>query len=137
MKIHQLKFALMLFILVTALTGCGEMKDNPKKIDAIPETANQVMTMELNGQSGTFTYGKIDVSGTGYLILEVQIQSGSIKALGLQDAAKDKIIYTINKPQNAMYDSAFYDYEADHEYKLYLGKAKDVYSTINVYFIPE
>jgi hypothetical protein len=95
------------------------------------------MTSELTGQSGTYTKGIVYVSGNGYIIFDVRLESGSVKSVGIKDAAADETIYTISKPTTALYDSAFYEYKADTEYKLSFVDAKELHGSVTVYFVAQ
>ena len=135
MKINKV---LLLIVLITtfSLTGCIT-KPDIQEIKEIPENALEIMTSELLGESGTYTKGSIHVSGNGYIILDIHIDSGSVKSVEIKETAGNETIYVISKPTSALYDSAFYEYQVNNEYKLNFTDAKDLHGFITVYFVEE
>ena len=136
MKKRSILLLAAVCILAAALAGCRTTPDI-HEIKEIPANAQKVASLELTGQSGTFTDGNIAVSGNGYIILDVRLQSGSVKSVSVKDATEDKTVYTILSPKTALYDSAFNDYQAENEYKLSFIDAREITGGIDVYFLAE
>lgn len=134
-KRHIFLSAVWIFIIIM-LTSC-KTTSAIQEIKEIPVDAKKIMTLELTGSSGTYTNGTIDISGNGYLIFDLQTQSGSVKKIGVKDGMKDKIICQINNPKTALYSSKSYEYRADREYTLSFVNAKELRGTITVYFVSE
>lgn len=136
MKKSQKLLLLVLFVSVLILSGC-QKASNLQIIKGIPANAEKVSIVELKGESGTYTSGRINVSGNGHLILDVQLESGSVTSIGTKEALTNKVIYTIKSPKNAIYDGVFYAFEADSEYQLVFTNAKKVKGIIAIYFLAE
>lgn len=136
MKKRLTLLLLVLLMFAVVLAGCRTGPDI-REVKDIPTDAVEIMTSELLGQSGTYTKGSIYVSGNGYFILDIQLQSGSVKSVGIIDATLDETIFAISKPNTALYDSGYYEYKADSEYKLSFVDAKEINGTITVYYVPE
>ncbi len=136
MKLRRTVLLPIWFLFAFLLAGCSTTP-NVQEINEIPANAIEITTSELRVQSGTYTEGSIYVSGNGYIVLDVQLESGSVKTIGIKDVVEDEIICTISKPKTALYDSAMYEYRADSEYKLSFTDAKDITGTITVYFVAE
>lgn len=132
-----LSVCLLAAVLALCLGGCIRTEPDLREIKQIPPQAVYVTSLELAGVGGTFTDGNIAVSGNGYLVLDMQISGGSVKSVAVVDALADESVYTIRKPKTALYDSSFYLYQPDNQYKLKFEKAQGLHAAVAVYFVPE
>lgn len=136
MRKQQMLFTMAVVLFVIVLSGCAG-SSNVKEIKGIPADAQQVMTLDLDGRSGTYTVGKIMVPGSGYMILDSQLNSGTIGAIAIRDTVSDDDTCIVRRPKEAIYACEPYDYLADREYTFSLGAAKNVTGAVYVYFVAD
>lgn len=124
-------------LFITLFTGCTQTKSDLQEIKELPENAEKIVSLSLNSISGTFTHGELTLADKGYLLFDIQLESGSIKSLGIKDIPKDELIYSIDKPKTALYDSAVYEYSADSQYTISFTDAKEANGILTIYFVKE
>lgn len=124
-------------LFITLFTGCTQPKSDLQEIKELPENAEKIVSLALNSISGTFTHGELTLADKGYVIFDIQLESGSIKSLGIKDIPKDDLIYSIEKPQTALYGSAVYKYNADSQYTISFTDAKEANGTLTIYFVKD
>lgn len=134
-KLNKL-LLIVLFISAFVLSGCQKIF-NLQKVKEIPTNAERVSIVELKGESGTYTSGRIGVSGNGHLLLDIQLESGSVTSMGIKEALTNDVIYTIKSPKTGLYDGISYNFEADGEYQLFFTNAKEIEGFIELYFVTE
>ena len=131
------KIFIVFALFLTLFTGCTQTKPDSQEIKELPENAEKIVSLALNSISGTFTHGELTLADKGYIIFDIQLDSGSIKTLGIKDVSIDALVCSVEKPQTALYNSAIYEYNADSEYKLSFTDAKDAIGTLTIYFVKD
>lgn len=135
---NKLQKVFILFaIFITLFTGCTQPKPDLQEIKELPENAEKIVSLSLNSISGTFTHGELTLADKGYILFDIQLDSGSIKSLGIKDIPKDELICSIDKPQTALYSSAVYEYSADSQYTISFTDAKEANGILTIYFVKD
>lgn len=133
-KFIAISFAIILMAI--PVVGCTT-KPDLQEIKEIPNRAEEILSLDLSSESGTFSKGDIQVSSNGYLIFDTRNTTGTLKAIEIKDALTSDTIYTISKPAKALYDSSYYDYNIDREYNINFKDAKNITGTIVIYFVKD
>lgn len=130
------KFLVLFALLAALFAGCTQKTDS-QQIKQLPENAEKIASLALNSISGTFTHGEITLADKAYIIFDIQLESGSIKSLGIKDIATNELIFSVQKPQTGLYNSAFYDYKADSIYTLDFTDAQEANGTLTIYSVKD
>ena len=130
------KKAVLVIVLLVSILLAGCAPSGAETIEEIPSGAKKITTIDLTGQTGTYTDGDINVWTDGYLILDVNIKSGTVNTIEIADLTLEETIHSIKKPKKGIYDSVIYGYRSGRDYGLNFVNSKNLTGSIDVYFIP-
>jgi len=135
MKTQRKLLAMVLCLLALGTSGCTTA--STETIDSIPTGAQKLTTVELIGQGGSFTAGSFSGWNDGRMILDVNLESGTINTLEIVNAAGNVTVDAVKKPKGGIYDTESYGYRSGNEFKLNIVNSKNLKGSVDVYFIAD